>query len=264
MHRQPSPEPDPGVVGRLRDALAGGHLAYLRDLDAAEHLERQLPGLGGLVRSAWAFHRRAAAWAVTNTPAVGTVFTAAGFPVPDGPLHAAAAEIQPAARFAYADLDPSATAMNRGLLASKDPERVAAFCAPWYDPAAVLSAPEAPWTASGAPLSVHVILALHRAPGDAAMQMLHQYAELLPQDSSVCLTLVIPAPGEAGEALIEAAEEVTRSCVYRHSLNDVEQWIASAGLLLHPDGVAYVPQWAARPARRPPAARVAEAVATVP
>lgn len=255
-------EPGDDAVARFRDALVGGHQALLRDVEAVERLSQQFRGLGPLVRAAGSWHRDAAAWAVTSTPALGVIFDAAGYPPPDGALHLDAARAQPHARFAYAD-DARTKAMNRALLAAADPGRVAAFTVPAASPSMVLTAKESQWASRGGPVSVQLVMALHWWPGDVAAGVLREYGELLPSGSTLCLTMAILEPGRAGEALARAVSEACCVPVYAHTEADLEEWIAAAPRMrLHGDGIRKTPVWAAPPGHVP--VRVVDAVALVP
>ena len=90
----PGPVPDrPSVdaarITRLRDVLAGGHLALEPDRRLAASILRRSPWTAARVTGANDFHRRVATWAVGGgtpdfpvPPAVGVIFAASGYPLP--------------------------------------------------------------------------------------------------------------------------------------------------------------------------------------
>jgi hypothetical protein len=256
--------PGDDARARQRDAFVGGPHALIQHLDVAEQFTERFGAMGPLVRSAWTWHRHAATWALAATPARSVIFVSAGFGAPDGaPLHHPAAADHPAARFAYADEGPKTVAMTRALIAAKDPGRVVAFVGHAADSAGVLEAPEAKWALRGAPVSVQMILALHWLPGDTAARVLNDYGTLLPAGSTVCLTMGIPDPSPAGQALA-AASSGFGGQFYAHTEADLGRWIGQAPRMrLHRQGIRNTPVWAVPPAAVHPAARIVDAVAVV-
>lgn len=263
---------DSGKIPRLREALAGGYWGFSATA-AANSLEAACPGARRLPAMMWGFHRRAALWAVTEQehalPAQSVIFTAAGVAPRDDPLHAPAAHASPAARFCYCDGDRGVTLLNRTFLALPSPVRVAAAEADEEDPDGVLSAASAAGVPVDCPVSVHVLIAAQRWPGDLARSILTRYREILEPGSSVCLTLAGIDRSPQGEAFL-AAVSAASGRTYRHSREEIAGWIKAAGLIPHPRGVTDArawgrDQWAADEAEgQAPAVRVMEAVGVVP
>jgi hypothetical protein len=267
---------DAGRITRLRDVLAGGHLALEADRQLAAGILKRWPWVSSLVTGANEFHRRAALWAVRGgTPnfpvpaAAGVVFAAAGCPLPGG-FHADAALAAPAALFAYADVDPGAVAFGRALLAPPPPlaVRPSAYLASARDPAALLDAPEARAITGRGPVMVQLQLCCHWWPGEFCAWTVAEYARLLPPGSTLALSLGIAGGGSGAAGLAEAIGRAGGT-VHRHTEGDVAGWISGAGMKLTPAGVTDVRGrelgWAAAEfGRQRPVARVIEAVAMVP
>jgi S-adenosyl methyltransferase len=269
-----SPVLDAGRITRLRDVLAGGHLALEADRRLAALVLERWPRTASLVRAANDFHRRSACWAVTGgtpgfrvPPAAGVIFAACGYPLPGG-FHATAAAARPDALFAYADPDPAAIMYNLARLHSPDPGHVSAIPGSARDPAGLLSAGQATEMLERGPVMVQLQLCAHWWPGDFAAWAVAEYARLLPSGSTLALSLAVPGGGSDAGALA-AAIGSTAGTVQAHTEDEVARWVTAAGLDLTPAGVADVRGrelgWAAAEfGRQRPAARVIEAVAVVP
>jgi hypothetical protein len=265
---------DAGRIARLRDVLAGGHLALQADRDLAASILERWPGTAALVTDANDFHRRAASWAVSGgkpgfpvTPAAGVIFAASGYPHRGG-FHAAASLARPDALFAYADADPGAVVFSRALLAALDPAHVSVYEAPARDPAAVLGAPQARAIMERGPVMVQLQLCAHWWPSEFCAWAVAEYARLLPSRSTLALSVAVPG---GGSGAAELAAEVSRAGGHlrAHHEGEITGWIAKADLELTPIGVTDVrgreQGWASEEfGRQRPVARVIEAVAMVP
>jgi hypothetical protein len=240
---------DTGAVARVREALLGGHIAYDRERNVAAWLEERYPGLGEMVAASMRCHADAALQAVTGKlgapPAAGVIFTAAGVQPPPPrpgeparrPLHAAAAEAAPRARYVYFELDEGVADTNVQLLAGDGRARVAS--APSWDPGRLLAAPQARELTRTGPVSVHVILAAARWPGDVAAQVTAEYARLLPKGSTLVMSLLVADECEAGREMMRDSGTVGSRC-YCHTDDDMRGWFEGAGLRLRKPGVASV------------------------
>jgi len=254
-----NPGPDTAAAARLYDAFRCGFRAHTAEKILAAEITAWYPGIAEQARMIDDFHARAAAWAVTAGGAAGVIFGAAGFPPPGGMPHAEAARANPAAAFAYADANPAVTALLRREL--EHDKRAAAYTASIRDPAKLLGAPEA--QAIGMPVSVHLCMAAHFWPGPFSARLLAQYAELLDPGSSVVLTLGVQGPDEErGRELARLLTSVTGP-IYRHTVQDVADWIAGAGMVLAAPGVTDIRGSASLVVLRP-AARIVKAVTVVP
>jgi hypothetical protein len=265
---------DPGRIARLRDVLAGGHLALEADRLAAGKILQRWPATAELVKGANEFHRRAAAWAVSGgTPdspvprAAGVIFAACGYPLPGG-FHAAARAARPDALYCYASGDPATVSFCRSLLAAPDPLRVSAYLASARDPAAVLGAPAARVVLDRGPVMVQLQFCCQRWPSAFCAWAVAEYARLLPSGSSLALSLGIAGGGSGADGLAAAIGGAVGT-VHVHTEDEVAGWVAASGLELTPAGVTDVRGrelgWAAAEfGRQRPVARVIEAVAMVP
>lgn len=270
----PVPVLDTGRIARVRDVLAGGHLALEPDRRLAADILRRWSWTRTLVTGANGFHRRAATLAVTGgtpgfpvPPAAGVIFAASGYPVGGG-FHQAAALVRPDALFAYAEADPTAIALSRALLAAPDPGHVSAYLAAAHDPAGLLGAPAARAVLERGPVMVQLQLCAQWWPPKFAAWAVTQYGRLLPSGSTVALSLGI-AGGGSGAAGLGADIGRAGGRVYPHDEDDVAAWVKEAGLELAPPGITDVRgrelEWAAAEfGRQRPVARVIEAVAMVP
>jgi hypothetical protein len=198
---------DAGRIARLRNVLAGGHLANEADEELARLVLRRWPRTAAQVTGANDFHRRAALRAV-NEGAAGVIFAAAGYPV-EGGFHGPAAEQAPKALFAYAEADPTASAYNKVLLAKREPLRVSACEASASDPEELLGHFAAQVILDRGPVMVQLQLCCHWWPADFCVQVLGEYKRMLPSGSSLALTVGVvggqsgfgqSAPGEARPA----------------------------------------------------------------
>ena len=289
MAAPPPPVLDAGRIGRLRDVLAGGHLALEPDRQLAASILQRWPWAGDLTKGANEFYPRAAHWAVVGgTPefpvpeAAGVIFAGSGYPPPDGTdssgrpvyrgFHAAAQAARPDALFAYADADPEAVAFTEALLADPDPERVSAYEAAASDPARLLGAPQAQAVLARGPVMVQLQLCAHWWPSDFAAWAVAEYAKLLRElapGPKLALTLGITA-GAPGGTEFMAYLGRAGGTVCLHTEEEVAAWIKEAGLeLVVPPGITDVRGrelgWAsAEFGRQRPVARVIEAIAVVP
>ena len=269
----PVPEFDAGRIARLRDVLAGGHLALEADRRLAAQVLEGRPWLRDMVTGANEFHRRAAEWAVSGgtpefpvRPAAGVIFAACGYPLPGG-FHAAAAAASPDALFGYADIDAAAITYNLALLAAPDPGHVTVFAGSARDPAGLLGAGHAQAMLERGPVMVQLQMCAQWWPSQFCEWAVRRYAELLPAGSSLALSVAIPggAPGAA-----ELARDIERAGgrLHSHTEDEVALWVKAAGLELVPPGIADVRGrggWAsAEFGAQQPVARVVEAVALVP
>jgi hypothetical protein len=268
---------DAGCITRLRDVLAGGHLAYEADRQLAALVLRRAPWITSLVTGANDFHRRAAEWAVRGgtpgfpvRPAAGVIFAASGYPLPPYGFHGAAARARPDALFAYADTEPAVAAYGKVLLASPPPlaARPSAYLASARDPAALLGAPEARAVLDRGPVMVQLQLCVHWWPAEFCAWAVGEYARLLPSGSSLALSAGV-AGGAPGAAEVAADLGRAGGRVYGHTEAEVAVWLKAAGLELAPPGITDVRGrelgWASREfARMRTVARVIEAVALVP
>lgn len=269
----PVPVLDPGRISRLRDVLAGGHLALEADRVAAGKILQRWPATAELVKGANEFHRRAAAWAVSGgTPdspvprAAGVIFAACGYPVGGG-FHAAARAARPDALYCYASGDPATVSFCRSLLAAPDPLRVSAYLASARDPAAVLGAPAARVVLDRGPVMVQLQFCCQRWPSAFCAWAVAEYGRRLPAGSALALSFGIPGGHPSAPELVASLSLAGASEFYSHGEAEVAGWIREAGLKLTPAGVADVRGrgWAtAELAALRPAARVIEAVALVP
>jgi hypothetical protein len=270
----PVPVLDAGRIARLRDVLAGGHLALEPDRRLAADIRKRWPWAGALVAGANEFHRRAAAWVVAGgapdfhvPPAAGVIFAASGYPLPGG-FHRAAAVISPDALFAYANSDPAAITFSRALLAAPERGRVSVYAASARDPAALLGAAQARAILEHGPVMVQLQLCAQWWPAGFCAWAVAEYARLLPSGSSLALSLVVPGGG-CGGAEFMADIGLAGGRFYPHADAEVAGWVKAAGLELTPAGIADVRSrellWAAAEfGRQRPIARVIEAVALVP
>jgi hypothetical protein len=268
---------DAGRIARLRDVLAGGHLALEPDRRLAASILQRWSWAAGLVKDANDFHRRSAAWAVRGgtpdfpvRPAAGVIFAASGYPLPPYGFHEAAARARPDALFTYADTEPAVAAYSKVLLACPPPlsARPSTFLASARDPAALLGAPEARAVLGRGPVMVQLQLCVHWWPAQFCAWAVGEYARLLPAGSTLALSLGVPG---GADGLGEFMRELGRGggTVYAHTEADVAGWVAAAGLALTPAGVADVRSrdlgWAAAEFRRQRTiARMVGAVAVVP
>jgi hypothetical protein len=262
---------DAGRIGRLRDVLAGGHLALEPDRRLAADILSRWPWVGGLVRGANDSYRRAAEWAVAGgtpdfpvPPAAGVIFAASGYPVGGG-FHATAARARPDALFSYASADAASVMFARALLAAPDPQHVSAYPASARDPAGLVGARQAKAILERGPAMVQLQLCAQWWPSAFCEWAGAEYARLLPPGSSLALSLGIPggAPGAA-----EFTADISRAGgrVYSHTEGQVARWVKAAGLALAEPGIVDVRGrelgWAAAEfGRQRPVARVVEAIA---
>jgi hypothetical protein len=189
------PTVDAGRISRLRDVLAGGHLALEPDRRLAASILERWPATASLVRAANEFHRRAAQWAVTGgtsdfpiPPAAGVIFAASGYPLPGG-FHATAAAARPDALFAYAEVDQPAISFSRALLAARDPERVSVYAASARNPDGLLAAAQARAILGRGPVMVQLQLCAQWWPAEFAAWAVAEYARLLPSGRVMALRL---------------------------------------------------------------------------
>ena len=270
----PVPVLDPGRIARVRDVLAGGHLALEPDRRLAADILKRWSWTAGLVADANKFHVRAAYRAVTGgtpefswPPAAGVIFAASGYPVRGG-FHQAAARVRPDALFAYTEADPAAVMFGRALLAAPDPEHVSAYLAAAHDPAGLLGAPAARAVLERGPVMVQLQLCAQWWPPKFAAWAVAQYGRLLPSGSTVALSLGV-AGGGSGAAGFGTDIGRAGGRVYPHDEDNVAAWVKAAGLELARPGITDVRgrelEWAAAEfGRQRPVARVIEAVAMVP
>lgn len=268
------PSVDAGRIGRLRDVLAGGHLALEADRRLAAPILERWPRTASVVKSANEFHRRAACWAVTGgspdfpvPPAAGVIFAASGYPVGGG-FHAAAAIARPDALFAYAEVDAVAISFSRALLAAPDPVRVSVYAGSARDPARLLAATQAKAILNRGPVMVQLQLCAQWWPSAFCEWAVAEYARLLPSGSSLALSLGIAGGGSGADGLAAAIGSAVGT-VHVHTEDEVAGWVSAADLELTPAGVTDVRGrelgWAAAEfGRQRPVARVIEAVAMVP
>ena len=247
---------DRGDATRLLDAIAGGRRAFAADQATAGQIELNYPGVTELVRRCFAFHRKGAAWAVTEVefcpPAQSVIFTATGLPPRDRPLHEAAARLRPAARFAYVNASATTTLINRAVLELPEPGRVRAFEGDTEDPESWITTTAKDLLDAG-PVSVHICLAVNRWPAWLAVQVLTAYRRLLPPGSTVCLSVGSATGPRAAEFETYMSGKLGR--LYTHVPEQLAGWIEFSGLRMHPWGVRDV-----RPDGRGggPAARVSD------
>jgi hypothetical protein len=262
---------DAGRISRLRDVLAGGHLANEPDRELARSILERWPGTAANVKAANDFHRRAALWAVTGgtadspcDPAAGVIFAAAGYPI-DGGFHRAAAALQPKALFGYAEADEVAVAYNQALLAKREPLRVSAYLASARDPAGLLGTFAAAVILDRGPVMVQLQLCCHWWPAEFCVWVLGEYRRLLPSGSSLALSVgVVGGATGFGEF---AAQTGLAGTGHPHTAEDVAGWVAAAGLTMTSDGVTDVRGrgWAeAELKRQKTVTRIVEAIAEVP
>jgi hypothetical protein len=270
------PRLDAGRIGRLRDVFAGGHLARSEDRDSAAKILARWPGVADLVKDANDFHRRAAEWAVKGgrwkdggspvevPPAALVIFGGSDYPVGGG-FHAAASRASPGARFGYAAADKRATDLNKGLLASADPEHVFAWQARTREPGALLGAPEV--KAVKGPKSLQLQLCTQWWPGEFAAWAVAEYARLLSSGSTLVLSLGVLGGGPGGDEFL-ADFGRAGGVIYPHTPEEVAGWFGAAKMILTACGITDVRaremKWAAEGyAAGRPVARVIKAVAVV-
>jgi hypothetical protein len=224
-------------ITRLHLALAGGERARFadsREIRLALWLESRWPGTGAQFAAAFNFHALAARWAVTDGGAAGVVFGAAGFPGAV-PMHRAALEAAPGARFVYADTSGPAAYLNGELLAEPG---VTAVRATVRDPSRLMSLPEV--TALGVPVQMQVQLCAHFWDDAMCRDLTGQYAALLPAGSTLALSLWSPDGTPDGEAFLDMLAAAAAAPAYGHSPAAVAGWLRKAGLDLLGAGVADV------------------------
>lgn len=242
------------AVTRLKDALyrggEGGH-ARREEREAVKRILAMWPDAAKLAREAWAFHGRAAAWAVGSPaadvplpPARSVIITAAGYkPEWDGAVlpHSEAAAVNPDVRAGYCDSVEGIAALWEDNLA--DDPRAAAWHARTLHPEEVLAgavrAPlEPPW-------NIHLPQVIHWLTPEEITDVLTGYAGLLSAPdspyyapgSSLVLSWGIPGGRPMEGKAFAIAEEVTGMLGRVHRPADVEKMIKDAGLLLHPAGI---------------------------
>jgi hypothetical protein len=279
---------DAGSIARIRDVLAGGHLALEADRQFAASILQRWPWAADLTRDANEFYPRAAHWAVTGgapefrvPEAAGVIFAGSGYPPPGGTdpsgrtvyrgFHAAAQAARPDALYAYVDADPDAVAFSEALLADPDHGHVSAYEAQASDPAKLLGAPQAQAILARGPVMVQLQLCAHWWPSDFAAWAVAEYARLLRKHSpgsTLALTLGVPGGGPGSVEYMEALGGAGGT-VCLHDSDEVAAWVKAAGLDLAPPGVTDVRgrelDWAsAEFGRQQPVARAISAVALVP
>lgn len=268
--REAGDAPDRAAVARLRNVLAGGTRGAGGDWQLAAEMEAAWPGTGDLITRAHWSHRLMAAQAVTtaDSPAQAVIFTAAGLPPPDGPLHAWAAKLVPDTRFAYVHGDPTLSLIARAVIEGLDRKHVTVIDREPEDPEAWIDGAAAQELLALGPASVHVVLAAHKWPGWLAAEVLTTYRRALPSGSSVCMTLATATGPLAGKYTAYMSRKAGAR-IFAHTLEQVAGWIGFAGLRV--SRVTYArpagPRHGARapgPAAEGRPGRVIEAVALVP
>jgi S-adenosyl methyltransferase len=247
------------AIAELHDALAAGGWAGAAAKKAARELETAMPGAARRVRLARVFHARAAKWAVEDG-AAGVVFAAGGYPCAP-PLHTAAAEASPDARFVYASSDAGIAAVLRGAVAGP---RVSVAEVSARHPETLLTHPAV--RDCDGPLSVHLHLCCHFWSPGLARDVIGTYARLLPPRSTLVMSSAILGDRQAAEW-----SEAVASPVYRHSAAGIHAWLEEAGMSVAGHGVRDVPDrprvnWALQILHggRRGTAGIVEAVARVP
>jgi hypothetical protein len=225
---------DTGRIARLRCALAGpASLANVEDRAIADWLLAHDPHVATQLAGALGLHGRAARWAVENDGAAGVVFAASGLPCGPAP-HEDAAEAVPAARFAYADIDPECVLMRQ---ATHPGPRVSAVRASARDPEGLLSAPEV--KAIGDRLSLQLQLCAHGWTPPQARELVAAYGRLLLPGSSLVMSLWVPDGTPAGTAFMGVLEGALGCRLYAHTTASVAGWLGDAGLVVTEHGVVF-------------------------
>lgn len=228
-------------ASRVRDALLGGHRNLAADRDLAGVLAGLFRGLPAMIADAREFTVRAVTWTARQGIAQYLVY-GAGLPLP-GAVHEAAQAVIPGARVAYVcdPGDASGLACARAVAARCPGVMVVRTAA---GPAALMRSPvlEAVLDEPG-PACVVLPMIVHLMDAGDARDMVAGVAAALVPGSAVVVSAGVPDATAAGDALIAAC--APGGTVRRHPPAVIAGWLAAAGLVVVPPGVADVRGWRA-------------------
>ncbi len=159
-------DPNRPSAARIYDAFLGGNHNFAADRAVADRARELVPELPGIVQANRAFLRRAVRFAAGRGI---RQFLDLGSGIPaNGTVHEVAREVQPEARVAYVDLDPTAVLHAREILGAD--RRTVVIQGDLQRPEAVLTDPHLRGLFDfGEPVCVLMIAVLHFAPDSAEL-----------------------------------------------------------------------------------------------
>jgi hypothetical protein len=212
------------AIAGVRAAWSGSVWADAGDRRRAEEMETLTPGAREATRLGMEFHAKACRWAL-GEGVQGVIFAACGLPADPEP-HLSYDDGPPRAlpgRFAFADADPGTTLINQGV--HGPPDRVKAVQASAREPSVLLDA-----AGFSGRVCVQLQLCAHWWPADMAAGLVAEYGRLLPPGSILVMSLTVPDPGRGDD--VTAALDSPAGILYRHTADDVAEWIGDADLVV--------------------------------
>jgi len=223
------------TVHGVYDYMLGGAEHRHADRELGDAITREFPTVPMHVRAAREFHlraaRRDAAQGIDRFIAAGIASWKPGA----RNVHDAARESAPKAQAVYVYRGTEAHAWARVLLPGPGARSVRGAV---ERPAELLAAgPVAAMIAEGRPVSLHLGMSLHFAPRGQARGQLAAYAEALPPGSAITLSVALADHSPRADRLLGM---FTPARVYRHTAQDIADWLEGAQLQAEPPGVCDV------------------------
>jgi hypothetical protein len=209
--------PPPPRTARVLDALRGGNSHYPPDAERADAIESAFPGARQVIADETGFTLRVARQAAQDGIS-RLVYGGSASYLPGKNLHDAAQAVLPEARVIYVNRSKGLHHDAVALLAPL-PGCQAAF----GDSMHLMAIPEVRAMAGeGEPVGVVISLVLSFVPDAVAAALMASLAEGLPGGSRVALSVILPAPGAAGDRLARAAAP---ALLPRRAREDVARWL---------------------------------------
>jgi len=221
-------------VARVYDCLAGGKAAFAVDRALAREMEAMHPPLRALVAANRAFLARAVIWAARQGI---SQFVDLGAGLPSAkPLHQAAREADPSARYCYVDNDPLCGAHARILLAA---DGVGVAETDLTDPGGVLAHPDLLAVVSPRlPVLVLLGCVLNALPAGEAAEVVAGYTRLLAPGSVIAISALRIDDKVLWKQLHDT---YTAGPLHNHGREDIATWLG--GLDVVPPGIVLAHVW---------------------
>jgi hypothetical protein len=237
---QPSPNPEQRPSNaRVYDYFLGGYHNFAVDREAAERIIAVEPDFALILRANRAFLRRAVLFAL-DAGVRHFLDLGAGIPTV-GSVHEVARAMDPAARVAYVDVDPIATALSQDILAG-DPHAVA-IQADAMQPDQVLGHPDVQRLLDlRQPVALLLVAFLHLvADDDAALSVVRHFRDAIAPGSYLAITHATGAFSPERSARTATVFNRATSQVTLRSREQIERYFE--GLDLTEPGIVPTPLW---------------------
>jgi SAM-dependent methyltransferase len=225
----------PGIA-RVHDALLGGLEGYQTDRDVAKQLTELCPAIPAIFADDRAFLGRAVTWAarqgISRFLDLGCGYTRVPM------LHETVRDVDPRARFVYADHDVLVVS-HVGVLSTHGVRGVGVVCADLTDPEAVFADPGVrSLTGTGKPVCVLLACVLHHLDAATAREVVTGYATLLAPGSVIAVSML---RCDDGELWRQIRDTYTAGPLFNHGRPDIARMLG--GLELVQPGIVQARVW---------------------